>query len=475
MSQHWSGPGVQFRALAPEAIERVYQAALECLERTGMNVHHVEGRDLLRRAGAQVDGVRVRFPPRLIQDAVAAAPGAFSLWNRDLTQQIDLQPGRVYFGPGPTSSYFIDPITRQRRRSTRQDVATTARVCDALDNIDYLMGLALPEDVDPARFAVFEFAEMAQNSRKPLMAWGNSLDNVQDIQRMAVAVRGSEAELRAHPLYALFAVGMGPLVIPDAVMGNALWCAGRGVPIVYHGPGVAGISAPITGAGTLAITLAGCLGGLAIIQLKQPGAPVALGTVPAAMDPRTGRPSYGGPELNLYSAAFAEIARHLGFPYMGVAGASEAKTLDLQAAIESTAQVIFSLLSGTGLPHDAGFLDCADIGALEMLVMTDEIIGFARRMMVGIEVSDATLMLDVIDQVGPGGDFLARKETARQLRQHIWLPRLMDRQPWNLWENAGSRDMLARIQARLDEILAGPGPEPLPPAAQAAIQAVLAA
>jgi trimethylamine--corrinoid protein Co-methyltransferase len=162
-------------------------------------------------------------------------------------------------------------------------------------------------------------------------------------------------------------------------------------------------------------------------------------------------------------------------PFMGTAGASEAKVLDLQAAIESTMQVVLSVLSGATLVHDVGFLDCADIGSLEMLVMTDEIIAMTRRVMRGIEISDEALMLDLIDRVGPGGDFLSTKETARRCRTEIWNPTLLDRSAWVIWEGTGSRTMQDRIKARLRQILSTHEPPPLPDGAAARIDAILAA
>jgi trimethylamine--corrinoid protein Co-methyltransferase len=436
-------------------------------------VPNAEARDLFAKAGAHVDGVRVRIPPQVIKQTLDTCPNGFTLWGRDGQTRMEVFPGQVHFGPGLTSSYFIDPYSGERQRSRRQDVATSARVIDSLENIDYMMGLALPEDVAPERASVFEFAEMVMNARKPMMAWGQSLENIQDIYQIAVAAVGGEEALRQKPIFALFAVGLGPLVIPDSIIANAFWAAERGIPIVYHGPGVSGISAPVTGAGTLVVELAGCLAGLAAIQLKQAGAPVCIGSVPTPMDPRNGRPLYGSPELSLYSAALSELATYLNLPLMGTSGASEAKTVDLQAAIESTTQVIFSLLSRTTVPHDAGFLDCADIGSLEMLVMNDEIIGMARRAMRGIEVTDATLMLDVIDRVGPGGEFISAKETAKHFRKEIWLPRLMDRQPWNQWTRNGSPSMLNSIQARIREILETHTPHPLPDGALEKINAIL--
>ena len=135
---------------------------------------------------------------------------------------------------------------------------------------------------------------------------------------------------------------------------------------------------------------------------------------------------------------------------------------DLQAAIESTFQTVLSGLSRATLVHDVGFLDCADIGSLESLVMNDEIIAMTKRMLRGIEVSDDTLMLDLIDRIGPGGEFVSAKETARRCRAEIWSPNLMDRQAWFTWEAAGSLTTSDRIRARLREILATHRPPALP-------------
>jgi trimethylamine--corrinoid protein Co-methyltransferase len=191
------------------------------------------------------------------------------------------------------------------------------------------------------------------------------------------------------------------------------------------------------------------------------------------MDLRMAWPTYGGPEMSLFSAAMADVSRYLDLPFMGTAGASESKVLDLQAAIESTVQVVFSGLSGAALIHDVGFLDCAGIGSLEMLVMNDEIIAMARRLLRGVEISDDTLMLDLIDRVGPGGEFMSARETAKRCRAEIWNPRLMDRQPWVNWELAGSQTMNDRIRTRLREILATHKPLPLPAGAAKEIRAIL--
>jgi len=479
----------QFRVLNNDQIEKVYHATLECLERTGVEVLNEEARDLLSQAGARLDDARVHVPPHVIQDAVAAAPESFTLWGRpvgDARQQADRYKVEVCslplgqpivdstsFGPGPTCTYFIDPETGERRRSRLGDPGLAAFVCDALDNLDYVMGLALIDDVTPELSPVYEFADMVTNTAKPILPWAYSPDNVSDIYRIALAVAGDEQRLKDRPFLALFSTFQSPLQHTRDDLANVLLAVERDLPVVYLGGGSAGSTAPITGAGTLVITLAGMLSGLAILQLKREGAPVCVGSAPQPMDLRTARPSYGGPEMSLYCAAVSDVCRYLGLPFMGTAGASESKTVDEQAAIESAVQVLLSALSGCALIHDVGFLDCADIGSLEMLVMNDEIIALTRRIMKGIEISDDTLMLDLIDEVGPGGHFLAERETAERCREEIWTPSLMDRESWEMWVAAGAETMTDRIQRRLRKILSTHTAPPLPEGTQQQITAVL--
>jgi len=465
----------QFRVLSEEQMERVYQATLECLQRTGVNVPNAEARELLARAGARADGIRVRIPPQIIRECVAATPSSFYLYGRDGSRRLEIGSGQVYFGPGPTCTYFIDPETGERRKTRRGDPGLTALVCDALENIDYVMGLGLIDDVTPALAPVYEFAEMIANTSKPVLPWAYNVENVKDIYKIALAVAGSEEALRQRPFLALFATFQSPLVHTDHELANVLWATERGLPIVYLGGGSSGSTAPVTGAGALVITLAGALSGLAIIQLKRRGAAVCIGGVPQPMDLRTSRPAYGGPEMSLYSAAMAEVSRYLGLPFMGTAGASEAKMLELQAAIESTIQVVFSGLSGAPLVHDVGFLDCADIGSLEMLAMNDEIIAMVRRILRGMDVSTDTLMLDLIDRVGPGGEFMSTKETARRCRAEIWMPKMMDRRPWVTWQEAGAPVVADLVKARVGEILKRHQPPPLSQHALEQIEAVLQA
>lgn len=464
----------RFRVLSDEQCHEIVLATLECLDRIGVLVGNAEARTVLAEAGARIDGQRVRIPPHIIQDALAAVPPAFTVWGRDRTRAMHVVQDRVHFGPGLTNTYFIDPESGERRPTRRGDPALTARLADALPNIDYVMGLGLISDVRADLASVYEFAELIANTGKPIIAWAHHSENVAAIYRIAVAAAGSEAALRAHPSFAFFATYASPLRHTDEDLANILWAAEHGIPVVYLGGPSMGIEAPFSGASTLVLYLAAALSGLAVVQLKYRGAPMAIGSVLSAMDLRTARPAYGSPEMSLHAAAAADLARYLGVSFMGTAGASESKLLDAQAGSEAAIQVLMSALSGAALVHDAGFLDCADIGSLSMLVLTDEIIGMARRILRGIEVNRETIMLDLIEEIGPGGHFLDEPRSASLARKEVWVPLLFDRAPHVIWEQKGSKDTAQRVSERVRAILAKHQPNPLPEGAYEAIQAVLA-
>jgi len=167
------------------------------------------------------------------------------------------------------------------------------------------------------------------------------------------------------------------------------------------------------------------------------------------------------------------LARHLGLPFMGTAGASEAKRVDAQAGAEAALQVMLSALSGASLVHDVGFLDCADIGSLSYLVLVDEIIGMAARVMRGVDVNAETIMLDLLEKVGPGGSFINQSRSASLCRREAWTPSVLDRDPYAKWERNGSLSTEDVLNAKVKKILENHQPKPLAPETIEKIEQIL--
>ncbi|MGD8404094.1 MAG: trimethylamine methyltransferase family protein [Anaerolineales bacterium] len=442
-----------FSVLSEGQCQELYNVALECLERVGVNVYNIEGRQLLEAAGAGADGILVKIPRNIIQRAVEQAPNSFELWDREGVSSLRVAPHQNQFGPGPSCTYLNDPLTGERRRARRGDAGLTAKVCDALENIDFVMSLSLYDDVTPALSPVYEFADMITNTRKPIAAWANNIETLKAIYEIATCVRGDERDLIEKPNLIYFSTYHSPLQHLDEKTATILWAADKGIPVVYLGGPTVGIEAPITAASGLVIYLASALSGLAMVQLKHPGAPMAIGGLPMVMDMFTARPAYGSPEMCLNTAAAAELAYYLNLPFMGTAGSTESKLLDAQAGAEITAQTLMAGLSGAGLVHDIGFLDCADIGSLELLVLSNEVIGYVKRILRGINVDQKSIMLELIEKVGPGGYFISEPASAKLCRQEVWVPVLSDRLPYTQWKDTGGFSMEDRVRLRLVDIL----------------------
>jgi len=451
----------QFRVLSDQQCQQLFLAALECLSRVGMKIPNLEAQELLKKAGARVENQLVYLPPQLIQRAIADVPQMFNLWRRDGSQTIQIAPDRVYFGTGPTCSNYIEPLSGVRRKAQRGDAAMTAHVCDALPNLDYVMSLSLYSDVTPALSPVYEFVDMISNTVKPIAAWANDPATLEDIYRIASAVAGGEDNLKRRPFVLFFTTYESPLQLDTRQTANLIWAAQHGMPLVCLGGPTTGSESPAYSASALMLHLASALCTVAVVQLAKPGTAMMIGAVPSAMDLRTARPAYGSPEGVLHTAAASDLARYLGIPFMGTAGASESKLLDAQAGIEITLQIMASCLSGAGMVHDVGFLDCADIGSLEMVVMADEVIAMLKRFMRGVEVNQQTLMLDMVEKVGPGGSFLNQPKAAKLCRGEIWVPGLLDRNSYPIWEKSGSLDLQQRAKAKVANILENHQPAPL--------------
>lgn len=460
-SDTFVNPSPRFRVLSDSQSEQLFKATLDCLQQVGVQIHNAEARTLLANRGAKVDDMIVYIPEWLVRRAIESTPLAFSVWGRDGNHEMRVAMDRVHFGPGPTCTHFIDPYTKERRLAKRGDAGLTAKVCDALPNIDYIMGLSFFSDVNPVLAPVYEFAEELINTTKPIIAWAGTPETLQDIYRMAVTVAGSEEAFREKPNFAFFTTYESPLRLADEPLANLIFSAEHGIPSICLGGPTVGLESPFTGASALVLYLASALAALTVVQLKQPGVPMAIGGLPSMMDLRTARPSYGAPETSLFSAAAADLARYLGLPFMGTAGASESKALDAQAGSEATMEILISALSGASLVHDIGFLDCADIGSLGYLVLTDELIGMVARFMRGVQVDSKTILFDLIKKVGPGGSFIKQKESVSLSRSEVWIPSLFDRNTYNVWEQKGGLQTEEMVWSKLQHILETHQPAPL--------------
>jgi len=463
--------------LSDDQLQELVDGVLHVLEYTGLDVYHEESRDILKKAGAWVDGIRVRIPSHLVRKSLDLAPRSFTVFSRDGNPKnnINIGPGRAHFGPGPTCPNFIDVESMERRPYVKSDVPLVAKVVDALPNIDFCESLGTVNDVHHELGATYEFAGMFPNTSKPIVAWSYDYDDSVDIHKIAVAEAGGQEAFERRPNYIHYCEPLSPLVSTEDALNKLVFAAKHRIPLIFTPCPIAGGTAPVTAAGIITQAAAESWMGLTIAQALQPGLPFIMGGVLSVMDMSSMILAYGAPELSLFMAGLTELAHYVGLPLWQTGGCTDSKTLDEQAAIEGSLSVYFSALSGGDLCHDVGYTESAMTGSVFQLAMMDESIGYARRITRGIEVNEETLAVEVIDNVGPNGHFLREQHTRDHYRTEFWYPNLCDRRNYEEWEMMGSTPMRDRVVARVHDILATHEPSPIKPETEKVIEEVLAA
>jgi len=468
--------GVKFQMLSEDQLEELFQGVLHVLENIGLEVKQEESREVLKKAGAWIDGDLVRLPSHLVKDALAKAPRSFTIYARDGNEEHNIQigPGRAHFGPGPTCPNFIDVETMERRPYVRSDVPVVAKVVDSLPNIDFCESLGSVDDVPHDLSALYEFVEMFRYTTKPIVAWSFDYYDSNAIHKIAVEEAGGQDAFERRPNYVHYCEPLSPLISTDDALNKLVFAAKKRIPTIFTPCPLAGGTAPITPAGIIIQAAAESWMGLTIAQNIQPGLPFIMGGVLSVMDMSDMILSYGAPELSLMMAGLTDLAHYAGLPLWQTGGCTDSKTFDEQAITEGSLSVFFSALSGGDLCHDVGYTESAMTGSVFQLTAMNEAIGYARRITRGIEVNEDTLAVDVIDRVGPNGHYLKDEHTRRHYKNEFWMPGLIDRRNFEDWKMMGEKSFKDRTVAKVQDILASYEQVPLKDKTEKVIEQVLA-
>ncbi len=436
--------------LDPEGCARLHAAGLEILDRVGVEVRDARARDLLAQAGARVDGSRVRIPAGLVEQAIETAPESFPLPGRAAGGSLDLEvrPGSAYFGNGTDCLYMRDLHSGERRRARLTDVSLIGAACELLPGIDFVMSGVLPEDVPLERIDLAQFAAMLRSTRKPLVispaTAGETLPQMLEMAAMA----------GRRESFAVLGMSNPPLMLDASCLGKARACGAAGVPFICGPADTMGTTAPAAVAGAVALGHAETLAVLTVHQLGSPGAPFVYGVgAGSAFDMQTFVDLWMSPEGHLADLAASQLATTLGLPTWDYAGCCDAKTLDGQLAAEMAVTTVTAAAAPSSLYHDLGEFEAGVQNGVEPLVLGDALVGFTRRLIDGIKVSDETLQLDDIEAVGPGGSFLSRPYTRRHHRD-MWSSPLFDTGTHDHWVEAGRPSFEERLHESALELVA---------------------
>lgn len=450
-----------FKMLEEDQIQEMLHATYDIMRTVGFKILHDDARKMLKQAGAVVKGERVKIPQHIIQECLRLAPKGWTIFDRTGKRAMEVGGRKSYYGTSTAAPNTMDAHTGEVRPTLLDDIGLGARLADGLNNIDFIMPFGSSQDVPGEACDIYEFPVIAANTTKPVVFISYSGKGVELVYEMAAAVVGGLDRLQERPFVIAYPEPIAPMVYPDHVVDRVFAAADLNMPQIPAASVMLGATGPMTVAGAVVQALAESMMSLTLAQLRKPGCPVALSTNMGIMDMTTGLAAFGEPTKSLATCAHAQVSQYLGLPTWGLAGATDAKVIDAQAGIEATFHIMAQAMAGLNMIHDVGYTDSAMCCSPQQLVMGNEVVGMVKHFMKGITVNRDTLAREVIESVGPGGQFLSQAHTLQNFRSQLWISKLMDRQPRKNWEASGGKDMAARVGETVVRILESHQPEGL--------------
>ena len=471
------GGAPHWEILSKEEAGRIHDRALHLLERTGIVF---QSDDVVRRfaeVGATIDAKKqlVRLPAPLVERLLATVPRGFTLGAASPGLDCRMNAEAMLYRPIVGCNYVLDSKTGERREASTPDAVAIARLLDALPTYSYSGSVAYPSDEPPLTRDVYYFKLLLESARKHVIMSPYGAANIQFMHELAVVVAGDGEAQRARPRFHVLTAPTSPLQYSATQTAMIVKAAELMIPNQVSSTPMTGATSPVTLAGQTLLLHAENLAGIALTQLVRPGCPVYYAARPNAMDLRTGNSLWGAIEWGLTGAACLQLARqaHLICDCFGCV--TDSKVMDEQAAIEKTMNATLVILAGANVISGGGFLETINTTSLEQLVIDDEIQGMLGRVSRGIAIDEETLAEALIDSVGHGGNYLGEEHTRRHYRQEHYLPKILDRDLWDVWREKGGKDIVQRARERAGDLLRAAAPDPLPEETRRELDRILVA
>lgn len=443
--------------LENKTLSLVHHTALRVLEKTGIGVRHKEVLQLLEEHGALVDREQQRawLPETLIDRVLSTVPSSFTLLGSDAAHDVPLGGNRPCHGrPVVGADAMVKPGGSHHHPTTLADVEDWVRLVEQLPYI-HLNGSPYPSDVAAHVRDLVVIEKVLKLSRKPMLLSHYSAAALRwSLELMNLLPRREDG--RAQRRLLLFVSCNSPLVFTRPQL-DILLAAGRHqIPVALNTAPLAGATGPYTVAGMAAQMTAELLAGVVIAQLATPGALLIWSPLPLVFDMRTSGAASGYAEMGLLLAAFVQLARFYGLPAHSLGLLTDAVLPDNQAGQEKIQAVYASLLARPHLVGGAGGLASYNVGSMEQLILDNDTLGGLFHTLNGSEVNEETLAAEVIDQVGPGGDYLGERHTLHHLRREYYFARTANRLAPEVWAQAGGQDARARASEQVRRLLGEP-------------------
>ena len=410
--------------------------------------------DHWKRAGAQVNGVLVRFEPGMLREILKTAPAEFTQHARNPAHSVRIGGDNVVFSPAYGSPFVMD-FEQGRRYGTIADFCNFVKLAQSSPWLHHSGGtICEPVDVPVNKRHLDMVHAHIRYSDRPFMGSVTAEERAEDSIDMARILFGHD--FAADNCVILGNVNVNSPLVWDGTMTKVLRAYARanqaGVVVPFI---LGGAMGPVTNAGAIAQSLAETMAGCALTQLERPGAPVIFGNFLSSMALKSGSPTFGTPEPAIGSMVIGQLARRLNLPLRCSGNFTTSKLPDAQAMTEGTMSMLAAIHCGANfILHSAGFLDGLLSMSYEKFVMDADLCGALHTYLDGIRVDDNQLALDAFKEVGPGNHFFGCAHTMANYQTAFWESGIADNDPFETWSETGGEDAATRANRQWKKTLA---------------------
>jgi trimethylamine--corrinoid protein Co-methyltransferase len=349
---------------------------------------------------------------------------------------------------------IIDPVTGKERRAESGDIARIAHLINELPGYDMFSISTLAEDAPKDQFTISRLYPALKYCLKPIRATTTDHKDTLSVMEMAHIVAGGKEAYKEHPfLTHHYCPTVSPLTMDNLSTENVMYFAAEGLPVYPTIVPNAGLTSPMSMAGTLVQGNAEYLATVTLMQMVKEGTPTIYATLATVADMRSGAYTSGAVECGMLHMAFAQIARFYNVPCGGYIGLTNSKLNDAQSGYETGMSGMGGLVSGMDMFNIGGLIDALKTFDFAKAVIDDEIAQMLKRVKRGISFDVDDLAVDLIKQTGPGGSYIVAKHTIKRMKTEAVMTKIADRDARIAWEKKGSMDTQTRAMNKVKDIM----------------------
>ncbi len=403
--------------LSKKDIKNIHSTSMHLLEKTGVEFLHKEALKIFKENGVRVEDKRVYLTSSIVEKMLKSVPSLFTLHARNNENDVLVGKDHTITAPG-YGAPFVTDLDNGRRSSKYEDYVNLTKLASYSNNLDVLGGVIVePNDIPKdIRHAKMLYAG-AKYSDKCLMGSAMGGKKAKECLEMASILFGEEKLIDDKAVLITLINTNSPLKYDDRMVDAMITYSKYNQPLAITSGAMAGVSAPMSLAGTLVQENVEILAGIVLTQMINPGTPVLYGPGASITDMKTAGTAIGSIEYAKLIGAGAQLARFYNIPCRASGTLTDSLMVDTQAGFESMMMFMSGINNGVHfMIHSAGILEGFMSMSYEKFIVDDEIIDMIKEYHSGIEVDEEKMAAEVIDKVGPDGYYIETSHTFKHMR-----------------------------------------------------------